>query len=281
MQPSDKMVFSHFQTRTLLDQSKPTMMPLSTDLGLSTVQVERMTSGWQLPDGQILTFAQIHIINEDKNSCFRIIDGQLKKVEAFSERTCRYYSLLPTEKSPTMLISGIPMHRIKGITPVEDTDRKIKALGKPYGTILDTSTGLGYTAIQAARTAEKVITIEFDSVVLEICRLNPWSRSLFTSPNIQILLGDSSVIAEIFPDKKFNAIIHDPPTFQLAGNLYAQTLYKTFHRILKDKGRIFHYIGNPNSRLGATTGRGVVMRLKAAGFSVKPRGSAFGVLAKK
>ena len=256
-------------------------MSLSTDLGLSTIQVERTASGWRLPDGQTLTLAQIQIINQDKNSCFLLVNSQLKKVEAFSERTCRYYSLMPTEKSPTMLISGIPMHRIKGTTPVEDTDRKIKALGKPYGCILDTSTGLGYTAIQAAKTAEKVITVEFDPVVLKICRLNPWSRRLFTNPNIHILLGDSSFMAEIFPPKTFNVIIHDPPTFQLAGDLYAQTLYKTFHRILKEDGRMFHYIGNPDSRSGATVGRGVVTRLENAGFSVKPKGSAFGVLAKK
>jgi predicted methyltransferase len=44
---------------------------------------------------------------------------------------------------------------------------------------------------------------------------------------------------------------------------------------------LFHYIGNPESRSGATVGRGVVERLEAVGFSVKPKGSAFGVLAKK
>jgi predicted methyltransferase len=281
IQSEDHIILSHFQTQALVGKGVPPVMPLSTDLGLSSVKVERISSGWRIPNGEIISFAQIEIINDDKNSCFLFIDEQLHKVEAFSEITYRYYSLMPTEKAPTMLISGIPMHRIKNTTPDKDTTQKIRALGKPYGTILDTSTGLGYTAIQAAKTADKVITIEFDPTVIDICKVNPWSRPLFSNPKIYKVIGDSAVLAEVFQDGTFNAIIHDPPTFQIAGDLYAKSLYQTFYRILKEKGRMFHYIGNPDSRSGATVGRGVVTRLEAVGFSVKPKGSAFGVLAKK
>ena len=281
IQSKNDMIFSHFQVAHLLSENASAVMPLSTDLGLSTIQVEKVNGGWQLPNGEVLSFAQIQVIHEDKNSCFIFSDEQIRKVEAFSETTYRYYTLMPTSKAPTMLISGIPMHRIKNTNPVEDTDRKIKALGKPFGRILDTSTGLGYTAIQAAITAASVVTIEFDPVVLDICRVNPWSSELFSNPKIHKIIGDSASIVESFPDGIFNAIIHDPPTFQIAGDLYAQSLYQTFYRILKDQGRLFHYIGNPESRSGASVGRGVVERLEAVGFSVKPKGSAFGVLAKK
>ncbi len=279
--PQNQVILSHFQTQALVGRDVPSVMPLSTDLGLSLVQVERTSSGWRLPNGEIISFAQIQIINDDKNSCFLFVDEQLHKVEAFSEITYRYYSLMPTEKAPTMLISGIPMHRIKNTTPDKDTTQKIRALGKPYGIILDTSTGLGYTAIQAAKTADKVITVEFDPTVIDICKLNPWSRPLFTNPKIYKVIGDSAMLTEVFQDGSFNAIIHDPPTFQIAGDLYAKSLYQTFYRILKEKGRMFHYIGNPDSRSGATVGRGVVARLESVGFSVKPKVSAFGVLAKK
>ncbi len=278
---NSEMIFSHFQVKSLMNKNAPPVMPLSTDLGLSIISVKKEESGWRLPNGEILTFAQIQMIVEDQNSCFVFSDGRICKVEAFSETTYRYYSLMPTPTAPTMLISGIPMHRIKNTTPVEDTNQKIKALGKPFGRILDTSTGLGYTAIYAARTAENVITVEFDPLVLDICRINPWSRALFSNPKIHKIIGDSASIAEIFKDGTFNAIIHDPPTFHIAGDLYAQSLYKTFYRILKDRGRLFHYIGNPNSRSGAAVGRGVIERLEAVGFTVKPKGSAFGVLAKK
>lgn len=275
------MIFSHFQTRPLMAKDTPSRMSLSTDLGLSSIEVEKTTSGWKLPDGQELSFSQVMIINNEENSCFLLVENRLQKVETFSAFTNRYYSLMPTSSAPTMLISGIPMHRIKDTTPVEDTHQKIKALGKPFGTVLDTTMGLGYTAIQAAKTADSVITIEFDPAVFTICRVNPWSQSLFTNPKIHKLIGDSAVLADFFEDEALSAIIHDPPTFNLAGQLYSQRLYKTFYRILKKSGRMFHYIGNPESRSGATVGRGVVDRLQQAGFTVAPRGAAFGVLAKK
>lgn len=275
------MIFSHFQAHPLVEIDTPSAMLLSTDLNRSYIKINKAKSGWQLPNGEILTFSQVQTINQDENSCFTYHEGKLIKAALYSERTNRYYSLMPTEKAPTMLISGIPMHRIKGITPVEDTDQKIKALGKPYGTILDTSTGLGYTAIQASKTASKIITVEFDPVVMSICKMNPWSKELFDNPKILQLIGDSWDIAQIFPDRTFHAIIHDPPTFNLAGHLYSQTIYENFFRILKDSGRLFHYIGNPDSRSGATIGRGVVERLQNAGFRVSPKPQAFGVLAQK
>jgi uncharacterized protein len=229
----------------------------------------------------VLTPAHLEAIFEDKNSCFLFKDGELEKIQAYSTRTDRYYSLMPTPTAPTMLISGIPMHRIKDTTPLEDTLQKLKALGKPYGRVLDTATGLGYTAIQAARTAALVVTVEFDPAVLHICRLNPWSADLFTSPNIQPLIGDSADLVRFFPDGSFNAVIHDPPTFALAGQLYGGQMYRDLYRILKPGGRLFHYIGNPDSRYGATTGRGVVVRLRSAGFRVTPKERAFGVLGVK
>lgn len=274
-------ILSHYQTRQLTGHDLPTNINLSIDLGLSTISAQKISTGWLLPDGQVLTHSQINTINNDENGCFLLVNGILQKVETFSETTQRYYSLMPTSSAPTLLISGIPMHRTKDITPWEDTKQKIRAFGKPYGWVLDTATGLGYTAIQAALSAEAVITIEFDPAVLAICRFNPWSKGLFTNPKIHKLIGDSADIAYIFPDTTFHAIIHDPPTFNLAGQLYSGALYHQFHRLLTANGALFHYIGNPESRTGATIGRGVVERLRKAGFTVKPKGKAFGVLAKK
>ncbi|MDY6867933.1 MAG: hypothetical protein SVT56_08515 [Chloroflexota bacterium] len=84
-----------------------------------------------------------------------------------------------------------------------------------------------------------------------------------------------------FQDSTFNAIIHDPPTFNMAGHLYSGKIYQTFFRILKPNGRMYHYIGDPRSRSGASIGRGVVDRLRQAEFTITPKGKAFGVLAKK
>jgi predicted methyltransferase len=276
-----KPIFSHFQTRPLLAQKEADSVQSSADLGMTTATLQRVENGFALPDGQVLTFQHMEQINDDENGCYQLMNGEPHKVEFFSDFTNRYYSLMPTEAAPTMLISGIPMHRIKDTNPMADTRQKLKALGRANGLVLDTTTGLGYTAILAAQTARQVITIEFDPIVIEVCRANPWSQELFTNPKIQQLIGDSGDLAPGFADETFNAILHDPPTFNLAGHLYSGQLYTIFYRILKSNGRLFHYIGNPQSRYGATTGRGVVSRLKKAGFSVSPRDRAFGVLAQK
>ena len=90
-----------------------------------------MDGGFALPEGLVLTDQMIEEINGDENGCYQLGQGHLRKVEFFSDFTNRYYSLMPTEAAPTMLISGIPMHRIKDTNPMLDTHQKLKALGAP------------------------------------------------------------------------------------------------------------------------------------------------------
>ena len=61
------------------------------------------------------------------------------------------------------------MHRIKGTDPIRDTKEKLKALGPVSGRVLDTATGLGYTAIEAAKTADHVLTLELDPGDSDLC----------------------------------------------------------------------------------------------------------------
>ena len=77
-------------------------------------------------------------------------------------------------------------------------------------------------------------------------------------------------------------IVHDPPTQKIAGELYSEELYKDFYRILQSGGKLFHYIGDPNSEHGSSITKGVIQRLKYAGFrEVEKKPEVFGVLAKK
>jgi predicted methyltransferase len=179
-----------------------------------------------------------------------------------------------------MLLSGIPMHRIKNTDPQQDTIQKIKTIHPVSGIILDTATGLGYTAIHASRTARHVITVEFDPLVLEVCKKNPWSAKLFSSKNIQQIIGDVFDIITAIDDQHFDTIIHDPPFIALAGHLYSGDLYAQLYRVLKQNGKLFHYIGDPDSHSGRKTFSGVKERLYKSGFKeIKMQHNAFGLTA--
>jgi predicted methyltransferase len=239
-------------------------------------------SGVRLPDGPALAWNDLEAINASERGCFTIEDGVPHKIQFFSEEANRLYSLMPTTEAPTMLISGIPMHRFKDIGPLRDTLLKIKTIAPVEGRVLDTATGLGYTAIQAAKTAEHVTTVEIEPVALKVARLNPWSSSLFEDPQITRVIGDVAEEIELFEDEAFARVVHDPPAFSLAGELYSGTFYRQLFRVLRRGGRLFHYIGNPKSTLGRTVSRGAMRRLQEAGFSrVVRRPEAFGLVAYK
>lgn len=280
MQP----VLSHFQAAHLLSAKKNSLAEtaVSLDLNISQTAVTLTPEGIQLPNNQTLIWAQLEEIAANELACYTIENSQIEKIQYFSERLNRFYSLMPTTAAPTMLISGIPMHRIKGTDPHRDTLSKIKAITPVSGEVLDTTMGLGYTAIAAAKTAVHVTTIELDPTVTEVCRRNPWSQGLFDSPNITQLIGDAFDVVEELADGRFTRIIHDPPMFSLAGHLYSTAFYKQLYRLLTGNGRLFHYIGNPKSKSGGNVTRGAVRRLQEAGFRrVKPRPQAFGVVAFK
>ena len=68
----------------------------------------------------------------------------------------------------------------------------------------------------------------------------------------------------------------------MAGQLYGAKFYQKLHRLLSVKGRLFHYIGNPETRSMMSVTRGVSDRLQSAGFSrVRSCPEAFGVVAEK
>jgi len=279
-----RIVLSFIQAEDLLKARKTGMnsVTVSPDLGLTTAEVVIESEGARFPDDQLLTWEDLETVSASTRSCLVVEEGTLCKIQVFSETTNRLYSLMPTQGAPTMLVSGIPMHRIKGIDPYRDTLRKIKTIVPVMGRVLDTATGLGYTAIEAAKTAERVLTIELDPAALEVARLNPWSRALFENPKITQLIGDSFEEIRKFEDEAFARIIHDSPTFSLAGNLYSGEFYRQLSRVLRPGGRLFHYIGDLESKSGRAIAKGARRRLQEAGFSrVVRRPQAFGLVAYK
>ncbi len=284
-------VVSHYQIAPLLAawQSRPDEvaaldMESSANLDLSIVPVHLDNDGIHYPDGSRLTWAQAARIIETPNQCFEIGgEGEPRAIALFSETTNALRSLMPTSGAPTMLVSGFSMHRIKGTEPWADTQAKMRALTPiAGGRALDTTTGLGYTALIAARAADEVVTIELDPTGLEIARRNPWSSELFTRPNIHQRLGDAFEVISELPSGGFDYVLHDPPYFSLAGELYSEEMYRRIYRVLRPGGKLFHYIGDPASQSGARVTAGVLRRLEAAGFRALTRQpAAFGVSAIK
>ena len=278
------IVLSHFQAQPLLQarEAGERHVEGSLDLGLTTHEMFIEPGEVCFPNGESLGWNAVEKINKSKNSCFLVKEGKPRKILVYSELTHRQYSLMPTHGAPTMLVSGIVMHRIKGIEPYRDTLEKVKTVKPIVGPVLDTATGLGYTAIEASKTARQVITIELDPAAQAIARLNPWSHALFDNPKITQRIGDCFDVVKEFEDNQFLRIIHDPPMFSLAGHLYSREFYAELYRVLRNEGRLFHYIGNPDTRAGQSMTRSVSRHLREAGFSrVLRRPQAFGVVAFK
>jgi predicted methyltransferase len=97
---------------------------------------------------------------------------------------------------------------------------------------------------------------------------------------LSLTLGDIAEIIPTLANESVDAILHDPPRFGIAGELYSQTFYDHLSRVLKRKGKLFHYTGTPNK---LTSGRDVPnevsKRLRQAGFVTELNGD--GVLAVK
>ena len=233
------------------------------------------------PDGTRVNVKAVERIAGDPENLYFIKGGGVYKAALAGPGG--FYKLVPTVP-PTIEINGIRMHRTKGTTPLRDTLSKVNTVNPTEGeTVLDTCMGLGYTAIETAGRGAYVITIERDPNVIELARINPWSRQLFTGGRIQVIRGDALEVVKRFKDGSFDAVIHDPPRFSLAGQLYSLEFYGELFRVLRPGGRLFHYVGNPGGKYRKKDlQRGVMERLRRAGFlGVKRIEEALGVVARK
>jgi predicted methyltransferase len=281
-QPAGVPVLDAASARALLAARKDraNRAVVSLDLGLSAVEVVINDDGLSLPDDDRLSWNVIAEIEDGGERCYAVEDGEAWAVGMYSDVTGWYRSLISTGGTPTTLVGGFTMHRIKGTDPLVDTREKIRAIQPVTGRVLDTATGLGYTAIEASRSADAVVTVELDPAAIEIARYNPWSRELFERETICIILADVGKLVEDLEDGSFDRIIHDPPTMSLAGELYSEAFYRELYRLLARRGRLFHYIGDPESRSAGRLTDGVIRRLQAAGFErVRRAPRAFGVVA--
>ncbi len=187
--------------------------------------------------------------------------------------TTSLIKLVPTEWGPpTFEIDGIKMLPTAKVSPWADAGRKV-GLIQPRGKIvLDTCGGLGYFAAWCLQGgATQVLSCEKNPDVLWLRSLNPWSPQ--GSDQLTLTQGDISEQIAVLPGASVDAILHDPPRFGIAGELYSQVFYDQLARVIRRKGRLFHYTGTPNQ---LTSGRDVpnevARRLRRAGFAVEMHG---------
>jgi len=263
------VIISHSQAQQLLEAQNKRLeyLEISLDLGLSKTKVSIESNFFIFPENQKINGFELKKAIKNDASCFLIKGNALIKFQLFSEQTKKYYKLVPTKDAPTLEISGVRMHVTKGMTPIEDTKRKIESVSPIKGMVLDTCMGLGYTAILASKNADFVITCEKDENVVEIASLNPWSKELFNNKKISILKGSIFEEAKILKSSMFDAVIHDPPRLSLATELYSLQFYQQLFRVLKKRGMIYHYTGSPGSKNRKINITGNVgKRLGTAGF---------------
>jgi predicted methyltransferase len=188
------------------------------------------------------------------------------------------YKLVPTQwGAPTFEIDGIKMLPSEHISPFADAEHKVKSIHPRSKLILDTCGGLGYFAACCLQSnAAHVHSFEKNAEVLWLRSLNPWSPA----PSAALTLIHGDILEHIveLPAASVDAVLHDPPRFGIAGELYSQAFYAQLARVLTPKGELFHYVGTPNK---LTSGRDVpaevMQRLERAGFSTRASGD--GVLA--
>ena len=249
-----------------------TTMECSLDLERSMTRVQLEDGGWYWREKH---YPYLQKCKE--RTIYHWMDDAFTPVARY---TTSLIKLVPTSWGPpTFEIDGIKMLPTLQCSPYDDARRKVSLI-KPHGKrILDTCGGLGYFAACCVEgQAKQVISYEIHPDVIWLRSVNPWSPK--SGDILSLTRGDITEQIPMLPNASVDAILHDPPRFGIAGELYSQSFYDHLARVLKRNGRLFHYTGTPNK---LTSGRDVpsevAKRLQRAHFRVTIHGD--GVLAIK
>lgn len=239
----------------------------SLDLGRSTTTVEVNASGW-LWNGTQFPFLEVC-----KDRTIYYWDGEsFESVSRFSHSLIK---LVPTEwGAPTFEIDGIKMLPTAQVSPYADAERKVGLIQPRGRVVLDTCGGLGYfAACCLSGGAAQILSFEKNPDVIWLRSLNSWSPDHEAENALTLRNGDITEHIVKLPNESVDAILHDPPRFGIAGELYSQAFYDQLARVIKPKGRMFHYTGSPNK---LTSRRDlpaeVATRLQKAGFATEMNG---------
>jgi predicted methyltransferase len=237
----------------------------SLDLDRSTTTVELGTDGWTW-DGQLFPFLQ----GCKDRTIYHWVERGFQPVARF---TSSLIKLVPTPwGAPTFEIDGIKMLPTAQVSPYADAERKVSLIAPRGKVVLDTCGGLGYFAAWCLHAqATHVHSYEINPDVIWLRSLNPWSPE--PGDALTLITADITERIAAIPSESIDAILHDPPRFGIAGELYSQAFYDQLARVLKRRGRLFHYTGSPNKLgSGRDVANEVAARLRRAGYSTEPNG---------
>lgn len=245
-----------------------TQVECSLDLGRSTAQVLVHASAWTL-DGREYPFLDVC----KQRTIYHWTTAGFQPIARFGTSLIK---LIPTEWGPpTFEIDGIKMLASARISPMADAERKVRLIQPRGKIILDTCGGLGYFAVSCLGSqSAHFYSYEKNPDVMWLRSLNPWSpdnlenRAAITA----MTLRNADVTERIsgHADDSVDAILHDPPRFSIAGELYSQAFYEQLARVLKRRGRMFHYTGVPNKlSSGRDLPNEVASRLRRAGLTAE------------
>ena len=239
----------------------------SLDLDRSVTTVALQATTWRWRDVQHPYPGKL----KDRTIYFRDDDGYAP-VARYSGSLIK---LVPTEwGAPTFEIDGIKMLPTAKASPLDDARRKV-ALIEPRGKrVLDTCGGLGYFAACCLEAGvARIDSFEKNADVLWLRTLNPWSpdpAAPTSGGRLRLEHADVSQAIMQIADASVDALLHDPPRFGIAGELYAQAFYDQLARVLRRGGRLFHYTGSPNKLTsGRDVPREVARRLERSGFKAE------------
>ena len=242
----------------------------SLDLDRSTTTVELAGTEW-IWQGQRFPYLE----SCKDRTIYHWVDESFQPVARF---TTSLIKLVPTQWGPpTFEIDGIKMLPTAQVSPYADAERKVGLIQPRGKVILDTCGGLGYFAAWCVSGgAAQVLSYEKNPDVIWLRSLNPWSPAIGGS--LTLTQGDITEEIAALPSNSVGAVLHDPPRFGIAGELYSQVFYDQLARVLKRKGKLFHYTGTPNKlSSGRDVPNEVVKRLRKAGFVAELNGD--GILA--
>jgi predicted methyltransferase len=228
----------------------------SIDLNLTMVLANLADQGVLLPDGRLIGWDVLREVEGSDSGCFVVDGDEVEKIQVYSEVTDRVLTLYPTPGPPTMLVSGVPMHRIKGTSPLQDTISKIGRFTH-WRFVLDTATGLGYTAA-GIRSAHRVLTVELDPAATRSRGSTRGRRSCSIPRRSRWCWAIASMSSCA---RRRDVRLHHPrsPMFSLAGELCSGD-FTGLRRVLRPGGKLFHCIGDPDSKMSGSVTKGVVRR---------------------